>query len=111
MIETNDGTELRGLKLDDSGEQIHFQRIDNPASTGQIKIFVDKADIKSMLTVSRESRQEEFTGLLKALAGKATFQRSTDFYDLVYLARRLSLGHECIDFLNHAYDGNRPGRH
>jgi len=110
LIETHDGTELRGLKLDEDGEQVKFQRIDNPASTGQIKIPIDKADIKAMLPLSRETRQEEFTGLLKGLTSKGSFQRSTDFYDLVYLARRLNLGHECIDFLNRAFDGNLPER-
>src|SRR5581483_5744575 len=96
-----------GLKLSEDAEHITFQHIapDNPASMGSASHPIDKSEIKNIVAVSREQRRKEFVQLLDQLQSTVAIGRSADYYDLVYLAKRLNLCHECIDFLSKAFDG------
>jgi tetratricopeptide (TPR) repeat protein len=107
FIQYVDDREEIGLKLSEDAEHITFQHIspDNPASMGSASHPIDKSEIKNIVEVSRDQRRKEFIQLLDQLQSTVAIQRSADYYDLVYLAKRLNLGHECIDFLSKAYDG------
>jgi tetratricopeptide (TPR) repeat protein len=107
VIETVDGTEVRGLKVSEDSDKIQFQRIppENPASTGRTTYPIDKSEVKNMVAFSKDQRRKEFVQLLDQLHSSVAIQRSADYYDLVYLSKRLGLGHECIDFMNAAFDG------
>lgn len=107
-----DGTELVGLKLSENDQQIVFQRInrDNPAADGKSSGPLPRVEIKDMKSIPMEKRTEQFLQLLGALESNVgDIACSTDYYDLVYLSRRLSLGKQCIQYLNRAYDGG-PSR-
>ena len=107
IIETTDGTEIHGLKISEDGEKLRFQRIppENPASGGKAIMYIDVSDIRNRISLTKKQRHDQFLDLLARLEGSVTVQRSTDYYDLVYLSKRLGLGHECIEYLNRAYIG------
>ena len=107
LIETKDGQEFRGLLLSDDGEKVLVQCVppNNPASTGKSKFPIDSSDISNRVKLSKQQRHDEFFDLVSKLEGTVAVQRSTDYYDLVFLSKRLGLGHECIEFLNRAYVG------
>ena len=107
IIEMNDGQEFRGLKIAEPDDKLKFQSIppNNPASTGQSIMTIDVADIRNRVALSKQQRHDEFIELLSKLESSVTVQRSTDYYDLVFLSKRLGLGHECIEYLNRAFTG------
>lgn len=107
VIETTDGQEFRGLKISEDGEKLRFQRIppENPASSGKAIMYIDVSDIRNRVSLTKKARHDQFLDLLAHLEGSVTIQRSADYYDLVFLSKRLGLGHECMEYLNRAYTG------
>ena len=106
-IETTDGQEFRGLKISEDAEKLRFQRIppENPASSGKAIMYIDISDIRNRVALSKKQRHDEFLDLLSRLENSVSIQRSTDYYDLVFLSKRLGLGHECVEYLNRAWTG------
>jgi hypothetical protein len=106
-IETTDGQEIRGLKISEDAEKLRFQRIpmENPASGGKAIMYIDISDIRNRVALSKKQRHDEFLDLLSHLESSVSIQRSTDYYDLVFLSKRLGLGHECMEYLNRAWTG------
>ena len=107
LYQTYDGREFQGLKLAETPEQIRIQIIptENPATLGRSIIPISKSELKNIVPVSIDQRHDEFLYLLASMDNTAAIQRSSDFYDLVFLSKRLGLGRECIGYLNRAYDG------
>ena len=105
VIQTRDGEERTGLIKSENDEQVVFQQVDNPASLGQAFLPIPKSDIAKMTPCPLAQRQDDFMRLLGSLEEKVNIQRSTDYYDLVFLSKRLGLGRACIEYLNRAYNG------
>ena len=107
VLQTRDGDERTGLIVRENDQEIVFQEVspDNPSSLGKQFLPIPKAEVTSKTPISLEQRQEEFLKLLGSLEEKAVFKRSTDYYDTVYLSKRLGLGHYCVEYLNRAYNG------
>lgn len=107
IVETVDGTEWRGLKVREDDAHISLQVISetNPASEGKRTFPIPKTDIKRTVPLPLKQRQAEFAELLHSAESSIKVSHSTDYYDVVYLARRLGLGKECVAYLNRAYDG------
>lgn len=112
ILTTTDDRVLHGIKLSEDGTTIRFQAVPphNPASTGKTILPVAKPDVKSTVAVTKQQRRAEFMELLGSLESTVTPARSTDYYDLVYISKRLGLGRECMEYLNRAYNGgpNHP---
>jgi hypothetical protein len=112
ILKMADGSEWQGLKIKEDDDTFTLQAINraNPAGNGRQRIPIARAEIKQVVPVSLKQRQQEFLELLGALESTANIQRSTDYYDLVYLSKRLMMGRECVAYLNRAYDGgpNHP---
>ncbi len=110
VIETQDGREISGLKKAEKDGQIILQIVpaQNPATLGKTTIPIPLVDVKSQKRLSLQQRREEFLQLLGVLEASAQITRSTDYYDLVYISKRLSLNRECLEYLNRAYNGG-PG--
>lgn len=107
-IETTDGREMMGLIKSESGDMINFQMVLNPVSPGKTTLPLPVADIKKKTPLSQKLRREQFLELLGGLESGLNIERSTDYYDLVFISKRLGLGKECIEYLNRAYTGG-PG--
>jgi len=112
ILTTTDDRVLHGIKLSEDGTAIRFQAVPphNPASTGKTILPVAKPDIKATVAVTKQQRRAEFMELLGGLESTVTPTRSADYYDLVYISKRLGLGRECMEYLNRAYNGgpNHP---
>ncbi|MCY3022398.1 MAG: hypothetical protein NTW87_25740 [Planctomycetota bacterium] len=110
IIETTDGREIQCLKKREDDNVIELINIprQNPATTGESSWPLPKSDIQKITEVPKKQRQEEFLQLLGQLESNAVIQQSTDYYDLVYISKRLGLGRECLAYLNRAYNGG-PG--
>lgn len=112
ILTTTDDRVLHGIKLGEDAQTIRFQAVPphNPASTGKTILPVAKPDVKSTVAVTKKQRREEFLQLLGHLESGVVITRSTDYYDLVYISKRLGLGRECMEYLNRAYNGgaNHP---
>ena len=113
IVKMVDGTEFNGLKVEENDETIKMQCVprDNPAVLGSMKFPLPRNQIQpnGIIAVPLAERQKQFLELLGALESGISVQNSTDYYDVVYLSRRLNLGKECMEYLNRAYDGG-PGR-
>jgi tetratricopeptide (TPR) repeat protein len=107
ILTTTDDRILSGLKIGEDAQTIRFQNVPphNPASTGKTILPVGKPDVKNIVEVSKKQRRDEFMQLLGQLESGVVIARSTDYYDLVYISKRLGLGRECIEYLNRAYTG------
>lgn len=110
VLQMNDGTEMQGLKKAETDTEFVLIRIppDNPATTGEISLPLPKSEIAKSIPVTREQRQQEFLQILGQLESNASVERSTDYYDLVFISKRLGLAKECTAYLNRAYNGG-PG--
>jgi tetratricopeptide (TPR) repeat protein len=110
IIETVDGRRLNGLIKSENDEQVMLQVIpaENPATVGESVWPLPKSEVAKRTTITREQRQKEFLDLLGALEQNVSVQRSTDYYDLVYVSKRLGLMQACMAYLNRAFDGG-PG--
>ncbi|MEI6232103.1 MAG: hypothetical protein WCT04_03570 [Planctomycetota bacterium] len=110
VIETTSGDELRGIKLKDDGETLYFQQVNdtNPAAVGIQKFPIPMSEIKKVKPISITQRKADFSEMILGLESGTSISDSTDYYDLVYLSKRLGLGKECMMYLNRAYDGG-PG--
>jgi tetratricopeptide (TPR) repeat protein len=109
VVETSEA-EWRGLKIRETDENLFFQAIPegNPATEGKQILPIPKSDIKKMTPIPLKQRQDEFSALLKSMEASTTITHSSDYYDLVYLSKRLGLLKECLEYLNKAFDGG-PG--
>lgn len=107
-LETTDGREMVGLVKSESGGMINFQMVLNPVSPGKTTLPLPVSDIKKKTPLSLKQRREQFLELLGGLESGMQIERGTDYYDLVYISKRLGLGRECIEYLNRAYNGG-PG--
>jgi hypothetical protein len=107
-LETTDGREMVGLIKNESDGMINFQMVLNPVSPGKAILPLPAADIKKKAPLSLKQRRDDFLELLGGLESGMTVSRSTDYYDVVFIAKRLGLGKECIEYLNRAYTGG-PG--
>lgn len=110
VIETTDGSEWRGLKVKEDDETIYLQAVNdaNPAAEGVQKFPIPKAEIKKMTPVPLAKRKGDFSELVLGTESATVISHSSDYYDLVYLSKRLGLGKECMMYLNRAFDGG-PG--
>jgi len=113
VLQMADGREMQGLKKEETETEFVLSRIppDNPATSGEISCALPKSEIAKITPVSRQQRQEEFLRILGQIESSAadSIQRSTDYYDLVYISKRLGLAKECLAYLNRAWNGG-PGR-
>ncbi|HYF48335.1 MAG TPA: hypothetical protein VEJ63_02955 [Planctomycetota bacterium] len=107
IVKMHDGNEWVGLKLKEDDNFFHIQAINrhNPAADGRQRTQLPKMEIKEAVPVSLKQRQQEFMELLGALEAGVNAQSSADYYDLVYLSKRLMLGKQCIAYLDRAYSG------
>jgi len=107
ILTTSDDRVLHGIKISEDASTIRFQSVPphNPASLGKTILPVGKPDLKSTVAVTKQQRRDEFLQLLGGLESGVTVTRSTDYYDLVYISKRLGLGRECMEYLNRAYTG------
>ncbi|MGD0090176.1 MAG: hypothetical protein ABSE73_09670 [Planctomycetota bacterium] len=110
VLQMNDGREMQGLKKAETETEFVLIRVphDNPATTGEASFPLPKTEIAKIVPVTRQQRQEEFLQMLGQIESSASIQRSTDYYDLVYISKRLGLAKECMAYLNRAYNGG-PG--
>ena len=110
LIETTSGDELRGIQLQESNDSIYVQQVNdaNPASEGIQKFPIPLNEVKKITPISSAKRRADFGELVLSQESGTTISHSTDYYDLVYLCKRLGLGKECMMYLNRAYDGG-PG--
>jgi hypothetical protein len=110
IVRTYDGTEMYGLITPESigsKTELTIQRVfpENPMVAGKSFLPVPRAQVKEVVPVSRSQRQEEFSRLVDGLTSGLNPERSTDYYDVVYVCRRLNMGKRCIDYLDMAYSG------
>jgi hypothetical protein len=107
VIETRDGREMQGLIISQNNDQIELQQVSaqNPASLGKTKLPIPKSDIAKTIPIPLKARQDDFLQILGGLESNANIQRSADYYDLVYISKRLGLGRECLEYLKRAYNG------
>jgi hypothetical protein len=110
ILRTQDGSEMHGLIEPESlanPAEIVIQRVfpDNPMVTGKQKLTVGRSDVREVVPVSRDKRQEDFNRLLGVLTSNFSPERSVDYYDVAYVCRRLNLGARCIEYLDMAYSG------
>lgn len=107
LVSTIDGSEWRGLKTRETDDQFFLQAVSesNPASEGKQIFPIAKSEIKSTVPLPLSQRRAEFAELLASLDGGIVITHSSDFYDLIFLSKRLGLGKECVGYLNRAFDG------
>jgi len=109
IVQMTDGREFQGLKKSENDDALVLQVIppENPATLGESSWPLPKSEIARVTEVARKVRQEEFLQVLGQLESSVTpnIQRSTDYYDLVYVSKRLGLAKECLTFLNRAFNG------
>jgi hypothetical protein len=110
IVRTYDGSEMYGLITPESlasKTELTIQRVfpENPMVAGKAFLPIPRSQVKEVVSISRSQRQEEFTRLIDALTSGLTPERSTDYYDVVYVCRRLNMGKRCIDYLDMAYSG------
>jgi hypothetical protein len=101
-----EGGQMRGLLLREDPNEIEFLRIsdENPAAPGTQRATLPREVIAERIPVSRTERQEEFRGLLRRLeAAQGPPASAADYYDLVFLSKRLGLAEECLRNLERAY--------
>ncbi len=110
VVETTDGSEWRGLKVKEDDDTIYLQAVNdaNPAAEGVQKFPIPKAEIKKMTPVPLARRKGDFSELVLGTESATVISHSSDYYDLIYLSKRLGLGKECMMYLNRAFDGG-PG--
>lgn len=110
ILQMNDGREMQGLKKEETETEFVLSRIppENPATSGEVSCPLPKSEIAKITPVSRQQRQEAFLQTLGQLESNVSIQRSTDYYDLVYVSKRLGLNKECLTYLNRSYNGG-PG--
>jgi hypothetical protein len=110
VLEMVSGSELQGLIKSQDDQLVLLQQVSsaNPATLGKTTLPIPKSEIKNMRMVTLQQRREEFVQLLGSVESNTTITRSTDYYDLVYVSKRLGLGKECITYLTRAYNGG-PG--
>ncbi len=106
-VETIAGDEWRGLKLKEDDSTIYLQAVSdsNPAAEGIQKFQIPRAEIKRITPVSLAKRKGDFSEMVLSAESATTISHSSDYYDLVYLSKRLGLGKECMMYLNRAFDG------
>jgi len=105
IIETHDGREMQGLVKNETADQVNLQLVQNPVSAGKTTVPIPTSDIKKKTAVSQKERRDEFMQLLGGLESNTAINRSSDYYDLVYVSKRLGLGRECVEYLNRAWNG------
>ena len=114
MVETSyrikliNGSEMQGIIFRESKDHIEFQRIpdDNPATLGRSKSSIPHGEIADKEPITLTKRQEEFNQLLTKLESGLELglaAKAADFYDLVFLSKRLGMGQNCIDYLDRAF--------
>jgi len=108
-VTMKNGTRLQGLKKGETDDNYSLMVVPdhNPATSGKSTLTFPKDQIAETTDYPVKERQDYFRGLLQDLESSAdlgTTARPSDFYDLVYLSRRLNLGPECIKFLDKAFD-------
>ncbi|HYG73662.1 MAG TPA: hypothetical protein VEK08_01415 [Planctomycetota bacterium] len=106
LIETHDGREMQGIVKSETADMVTLQLIQNPVSVGRTTLPLPVSDIKKKTAISQKDRRDDFLQLLGGLESNTAISRSSDYYDLVYVSKRLGLGKECIEYLNRAYNGN-----
>jgi hypothetical protein len=74
----------------------------NPAATGSQKFEVPENELESR-PYPLEDRKNWFRGILRDAASDFNPASGTDYYDMIYLSKRLSLEQECLDYLEKAY--------
>ncbi|MCZ7645138.1 MAG: hypothetical protein M5U26_07610 [Planctomycetota bacterium] len=108
------GNTIRGLKVEETNEYFKLQRIpeDNPATLGKMKVPIGKSDIQQVKEVPLTERQAEFRQLLAQLESGLDLNSNDprDLYDIVYLAKRLALGPELVEYLDKAFSKSPEGR-
>jgi tetratricopeptide (TPR) repeat protein len=106
---SHEGGEHIGLVLRETAGEVHFQRVpaENPATLGRAIVVIPKAELAAVFPVGLAERREELRRFLKraeAGADLAGAAQAGDYYDLVFLSRRLDLGPECLQYLERAYE-------
>jgi len=104
------GAEMRGL-LDpdaDTEDTLALRRVsdENPAATGIQRVQLPKVEIFQKTEVPLAERQQEFQSLVAQLESNSEVGpgcRASDYYDLVFLSKRLGLAAKCLEYLNQAY--------
>jgi hypothetical protein len=103
---STDGRKMNVLKVRDEGSSVTlcWYPENNPATVGKSRFPVPKDQVVSLEPVSRSQRHEGFRQLILQLESGSSLTSTEDFYDLVYLSKRLGLGAECVDYLARAYE-------
>ncbi|MCX7806490.1 MAG: hypothetical protein N3A38_15085 [Planctomycetota bacterium] len=101
------GRTLRGMVVEDTPSQITIAAVlkTNPASSGRSTFPIPKDQLSAPpREIPLSQLQEEFREFLREVEGGAPPSRSVDFYDGIYVSRRLNLQKECLERLERAYE-------
>jgi hypothetical protein len=113
-LRLREGGEMRGLLVREDAEELVFQRVsdENPAAPGIQRVTLPRTAVFERAPVSVAERQDEFRSLLRRLEQKLSLTPDAppaEYYDLVFLSKRLGLARECLDYLNKAYAKAQDG--
>ena len=108
VLNLRGGRTLRGLIVGEQSQMITLLRVseENPAATGTVRVPIPRLQIEERREVPLAERQKEFLDLLTQLESSLNLgpgARSTDYYDLIVLSKRLGLNDKCIAYLEAAY--------
>ncbi len=101
------GRSLRGVVVEDTPSQITIAAVlkTNPAGSGRSTFPIPKDQLSAPpREIPLSQLQEEFREFLREVEGGVTPSRSVDFYDGIYVSRRLNLRKECLERLERAYE-------
>ncbi|GMV81952.1 MAG: hypothetical protein AMXMBFR7_31360 [Planctomycetota bacterium] len=114
VVTLTNGNTLRGLKIEENNDFLKLQTIppDNPATQGKMKIPIPKGEIAEVTGVPLAERQSQFRQLLSQVESGVDLNGTDprDLYDIVFLAKRLALGPELVEYLDKAASRAPDGR-
>ncbi|MBI3827960.1 MAG: hypothetical protein HY291_00480 [Planctomycetes bacterium] len=115
QVTMTNGNVMRGIVKQDTNEFLELQTVsaDNPASLGRSTFKIPKGEVGKPVPLSLQDRQRDFKDFLSKLESGMELggaAAGTDYYDLVFLSKRLGLGAECVEYLNKAFEKTKDGR-
>lgn len=115
QVTMTNGNVMRGIVKSDTNEFLELQTVssDNPASLGRSTFRIPKGEVGKPQALSSEDRMREAKDFLSKLESGMELGANavaTDYYDLVFLSKRMGLGAEMVDYLGKAMDRAKDGR-
>lgn len=108
VLDLANGQRMSGVKVKEDKERFHICAIpeSNPATLGKSTFPIPKTEIAKTTPVPLSKRQSDFRQFLLNVESGMNLGAGTtaqELYDLVFLAKRLGLAKECIEYLDRAY--------